>query len=101
MSTKLVNFMDLEKEGLRRFLGLCLQSEGEGGLEALLRVLLTPTEIHEIAFRVLILRELLQGERTQRAIAQYLRVSLANVTRGSNVLKGLMPEAKERLKRAV
>ncbi len=77
----------MEDDGWRRFLGICREAKSEKDLGALLGVLLTPTERQEIAVRVLILRELLRGELTQREIAEKLPVSIAKVTRGSNVLK--------------
>lgn len=79
--------MNNEEDGWRRFLELCLRSRKENELHELLEAVLTPTERREISFRILILRELLKGEKNQRIIAKELPTSIANVTRGSNVLK--------------
>jgi TrpR family trp operon transcriptional repressor len=56
-----------------------------------LEALLTPSERHEVAFRVMIFRELIRGEKSQREIAAELPISLALVSRGSNVLKTMDP----------
>jgi len=83
--------MTNEEDGWRRFLALCKKASLEE-LDELLKAILTHTERHEIAFRVLVFRELIRGERTQREIAADLPISLANVSRGSNVLKTMEPE---------
>lgn len=83
--------MTNEEDGWRRFLTLCKKASLEE-LDELLKAILTHTERHEIAFRVLVFRELIRGERTQREIAADLPISLANVSRGSNVLKTMEPE---------
>jgi TrpR family trp operon transcriptional repressor len=85
-----------EKDGWRRFLELCRNSTLEE-LDALFRAVLTPTERHEIAFRVLIFRELIREEKTQREIAKDLPISLAIVSRGSNALKNIDPELRKKL----
>jgi TrpR family trp operon transcriptional repressor len=89
--------MSAEEDGWRRFLKLCLKAKGEGELDALLDTVLTPTERKEIAYRILILRELLKGEKTQREIAKELSVSIAYITRGSNALKRTEPALKRML----
>jgi TrpR family trp operon transcriptional repressor len=50
-------------------------------------LLLTLSEKEELTNRLLIINELLQRGKTQREIAAHLKVSLANVSRGSNALK--------------
>ena len=76
-----------EEDGWRSFKKACLKVKSDEDLEVLFNFLLTPTERHEIAGRILIFRELLSGEKTQREIARDLGVSIANISRGSNVLK--------------
>ena len=89
--------MGNEREGWHRFLTLCLKAKDCEALDALMGALLTPTERTEIAYRTLIFRELLQGKLSQRAIAETLPVSIAKVTRGSNMLKVLNLEVKSHL----
>lgn len=88
--------MSNEEDGWRAFLDLCKRASRDE-LSELLKAVLTHTERHEIAFRMLVFRELIRGERTQREIASDLPISLANVSRGSNVLKTLDPELRRQL----
>jgi TrpR family trp operon transcriptional repressor len=48
---------------------------------------LTPKEKADLKTRILIIKELLKKEKTQRQIAKYLNLSIAKITRGSNELK--------------
>lgn len=89
--------MTREEDGWRRFLELCLKTRSRKELDALMGAFLTHTERKEIAFRALIFRELLNGEKTQREIARDLPVSIAKVTRGSNNLKTIDPEVRSAL----
>jgi len=57
-----------------------------GTVEALLREILTPSEIEGISFRWELLKRLDQGQ-SQRAIAAELGLSLCKITRGSRILK--------------
>ena len=86
-----------EKDGWRRFLELCQSQSSLEELDALLGAILTHMERHEIAFRVLIFRDLARGEKTQREIARDLPISLALVSRGSNVLKTIDSELRKKL----
>ncbi|MCX8514081.1 MAG: trp operon repressor [Burkholderiales bacterium] len=52
-------------------------------------IFLTYTEREEFIKRFRIMHELINGKKTQREIARDLKVSIANVSRGSNVLKTL------------
>jgi TrpR family trp operon transcriptional repressor len=76
-----------EKDGWRGFLERCQKAKTLNDLEAYFNLFLTPTERQEIAGRYLIVRELLKGEKTQREIAKDIGVSIANISRGSNMLK--------------
>lgn len=89
--------MSNEEDGWRRFLNLCLQANDRDELDALMVAVLTPTERTEIAYRTLIFKELLQGKLSQRDIAEKLPVSIAKVTRGSNMLKTLGPKVRSLL----
>jgi len=76
-----------EEDGWRGFLERCLKVKTVKDLEAYFSLFLTATERQEIAGRYLIVQELLKGQKTQREIARDLEVSIANISRGSNVLK--------------
>lgn len=76
-----------EEDGWRGFLDLCSKAKDQQELDSLFWLLLTPKERSEISTRCLIVRELLRGEKTQREMAQELKVSIAKITRGSNFLK--------------
>lgn len=64
----------------------------------ILSVLLTPDERDTVLSRMNIVYELLEGEKSQRQISQLLKVGIATVTRGSNQMKSVAAEDKERLK---
>jgi len=76
-----------EEDGWRGFLSLCSGAETPKELSELLWLFLTPEERKDIATRYLIVRELVQGKKTQREMAKDLGVSIAKITRGSNFLK--------------
>lgn len=89
-----------KKEGWAEFLSLCVASQSHKHmLSELFAILLTADERQNIATRYLILKELLQGERTQREISKSLQVSIGNITRGSHTLKQISPKLKELIKR--
>lgn len=76
-----------ENDGWQGFLSLCSGAETSRELSKLLWLLLTSEERKDIATRYLIVRELVQGKRTQQEMAKDLGVSIAKITRGSNFLK--------------
>lgn len=86
---------ELEEIGWRGFVEQCLKVEATEDLEAFFELFLTSGEREEIAARFLIVRELLKGDKPQREIARSIGVSIANVSRGANVLKTM----KDRLKK--
>lgn len=87
--------MKSEVDGWRLFLELCRKAEAAGALNELFWLLLTSEEREDVKTRVLIVQELLKGQKTQRQLAKDLKVSIAKITRGSNVLK----ETDEKLRR--
>ena len=76
-----------EEDGWQRFLALCSEAESPDALHTLLTLFLTIEERKDIADRLLIVSDLLEGKHTQRAIAANRQVSIAKITRGSNSLK--------------
>jgi TrpR family trp operon transcriptional repressor len=54
-----------------------------------------------IADRYLIIKGLLNGKKTQREMAETLKVSIAKITRGSNALKTIEPKLKAFLEKNI
>ncbi len=79
--------MESEEDGWRGFLNLCSGAKSPSALDELFWLFLTPKERADIATRYLIVRELIRGKKTQREMAKDLGVSIAKITRGSNILK--------------
>ena len=88
----------LDNNNWQEFVKVCNAIESLDELNMFFDTLLTVSEKIELAKRLTILRELLTSNRTQRDLAKQLQVSLANVTRGSNVLKNTNFDLKKILK---
>lgn len=84
--------MSAPDSGWADFLTLCLDSEQPEALDAVLRFFLTSEERHQIGLRVELIRALIKADKTQRDIAKSLEVSIATITRGSNMLKDISPD---------
>lgn len=84
--------------GWQGFIEMCLNTQDEKSLQAMLSLFLTPEEKIDIARRFLIIKELVKAEKTQRDIAKSLDVSIAKITRGSNELKRLDKKWRDYLK---
>ncbi|MGD9107848.1 MAG: trp operon repressor [Gammaproteobacteria bacterium] len=87
----------LMAKGYNKFLTLCYTEKSKAGLKALLDFFLTFDEREAVATRILLVEELLKGEKTQREIAAKLGISIAKITRGSNMLKTLNNKIKQEL----
>lgn len=92
---------DRRTMGWKRFIKLTESTGSSSELDEVLVALLTPEEKHQLSLRVELIRELLKGEKPQRDIAQQLGVSIATITRGSNMLKTIRPKLKEFLRQAL
>lgn len=79
--------MSHQEKGFHEIVKLCANETDEKNLLALLDLLLTPEEKHDLGMRYWIIKELLAGKKTQREIAREFNVSIAKITRGSNELK--------------
>lgn len=77
----------------QELLTLIQQAVSEEKLDLLLSMLLTVDERNTLGLRVQIIRELLANRMPQREIQQYLNTSAATITRGSNMLKSIEPQA--------
>jgi TrpR family transcriptional regulator, trp operon repressor len=86
------------KPGWKSFVELCSQTQSAEQLDAILKTFFTLEEQAQMADRVLLVKALLSGEKTQREIAADLKISIAKITRGSNQLKTTDPELLEYLK---
>lgn len=86
-----------ENEGWRGFLTLCSQFKSPEQLEKLFDLFLTLEEKETLAKRFLIVEALSQGELTQREIADACKVSISQITRGSNALKIIDPSLRKAL----
>ena len=69
-------------------------------LVELLTILLTPEERNAVGSRLAIIRALLAEDESQRDISARLGVSIATITRGSNMLKTLDDRQRELIKQS-
>ncbi len=93
--------MDAKKEtGWKGFIELCSAVSSPEELKAFLELFLTIEEKETLASRYQIVLALLEGKLTQREIAERYKVSIAQITRGSNALKIIGPRLKMFLQKA-
>lgn len=90
---------EIEGNGWQGFLKLCAKLDSPKQMEHLFNLFFTIEEKETLASRYLIVQELLEGTLTQREIAESHKVSIAQITRGSNALKIINPELKKILKK--
>ncbi len=90
--------MNPAKQGLLEFLKLCAKIDSPQELAQLFDLFFTYEEKETLASRYRIIKALLDEKLTQREIADNLKVSIAQITRGSNALKIISPEFRENLK---
>ncbi len=81
------------------FLKLCSKLKSEQELEDLFNLFLTLEEKELLASRYVIIKALMEGKLTQREIAESCKVSISQITRGSNALKVIDPKLKKSLQR--
>lgn len=90
--------MDLSRDGWKAFLNICSQIGSSDEWARFLDLFLTIEEKETMASRFMIIKALLEGQLTQREIAEKYKVSIAQITRGSNALKIIDPSLKKTLK---
>ncbi len=78
--------------GWNELLDLLTNASQDQRLSELLTVLLTNEERRALSQRYRIVAALLEGELSQRTMAETLGVSISQITRGSNQLKRLDPK---------
>jgi TrpR family trp operon transcriptional repressor len=86
------------KDGWGEFLKMCTQFATEVEFKEFFDLFLTLEEKQDLARRFLLVKELLQGTKTQREIAKDLKLSISKITRGSNALKIVRGSLREFLK---
>lgn len=75
------------EDGWRGFLEVCAKVKNPEDLKPFFDLFLTIEEKEALAARFLIVKALVEGRLTQRKIAETYKVSIAQITRGSNALK--------------
>lgn len=89
----------MDKQGWESFLQLCSTVKSKEELGQLFDLFFTIEEKETLAARCLIIKALLDERLTQREMAETYKVSIAQITRGSNALKVIPPELKKALKK--
>ena len=83
------------EDGWCDFLELCSKIKTPEAFNSFFALFLTFEERETMGSRYLIIKALLEGQLTQREIAETYKVSIAQITRGSNALKIIDPEFKK------
>ena len=84
-----------DDDGWWDFLTLCAEIDSAAELHDFFGLFMTIEERRAMADRMLIIRDLVQGQKTQREMADELHVSIAKITRGSNSLKIISDRLRE------
>ncbi len=87
------------KNGWQDFLLLCTKMKSSDEFSHFFDLFLTIEEKETLASRFLIIKALLDEKLTQREMAETYKVSIAQITRGSNAMKIISPEMKSQLKK--
>jgi TrpR family transcriptional regulator, trp operon repressor len=87
-----------DEDGWHLFLELCAQFKKAEEFEHVFSLFLTHEERENLASRFFIVKALLEEELPQREIADKFKVSIAQITRGSNALKIVDPKFRKFLK---
>jgi TrpR family trp operon transcriptional repressor len=82
----------------KSFLELCLKAESTQELNELFELFLTIEEKENLISRFIIVKALLEEKLTQREMSEEHKVSIAQITRGSNALKRVSSKTKTLLK---
>ena len=87
----------MSKDPWRDFISLLTKIKSQNELSALFDLFFTIEERETFASRFLIIKALLENKLPQREISEKYKVSIAQITRGSNALKIIEPKLKEHL----
>ena len=85
------------EDGWCEFLELCTKIKTPEEFNQFFSLFLTYEERETMGSRYLIIKALLEGQLTQREISDAYKVSIAQITRGSNALKIVEPKFKKSL----
>lgn len=88
-----------KEDGWKEFLDLCASLQSPDELQAFFDLFLTIEERKTLGARYLIVKALLEDQETQRDISRLKKVSIAQITRGSNALKTADPHVKKHIKK--
>lgn len=86
------------EKGWNDFLNVCARIDSASDLNKFFNLFLTLEEKDLLTSRFLIIQALLEEELTQRAIAEKFKISISQITRGSNALKIIDSDLKTFLK---
>ncbi len=86
---------DVPGDGWQGFLEICTKIKTPESFHQFFSLFLTLEEKESLSARFLIIKALLDGQLTQRKIAETHKVSIAQITRGSNALKIIDPQLKK------
>jgi TrpR family trp operon transcriptional repressor len=92
---------EIGEDGWQGFFRLCLKIKDPKQLQEFFDFFLTKEEVEMLSSRYWVAISLLKGELTQREIAKEYKVSIAQITRGSNALKSISPELKTFLQKNI
>ena len=87
-----------DEAGWWGFLELVSKLRSTEELNNFFELFLTLDEQKTLSSRYIIIKALLEGHLTQREIAKIYKVSIAQITRGSNAIKVIGPKLKKFLK---
>lgn len=90
--------MNSQKQGWQDFLKLCAEISSVEELSELFDLFFTIEEKETLSSRYQIIKSLTEEKMTQREIADTYKVSIAQITRGSNAMKIISPKLKSILK---
>lgn len=89
------------EDSWRGFIQLCAKMQTPEEFDRFFGLFFTIEEKESLAARFLIIKALLEGRLTQREIAAKFKVSIAQITRGSNALKIIDEQLRKFLKKAI
>jgi TrpR family transcriptional regulator, trp operon repressor len=84
----------------KNFVAMCAKATSPEKLSALFDLFFTHEEKDFLTSRFLLVKALLDGKLTQREIAAKYKISISQITRGSNALKTIDEDLIEFLKKA-
>lgn len=90
-----------DEKSWRVFLELCLEAKDASGLDELFNLFLTLEEKEHLSSRMQIIKALMEQKLSQREISEKMKVSISQITRGSNALKVISEDLLKFLKKHI